>query len=73
MSGFPVLHCFLEFVQIHVHGVGDTIQPSHSLLLSSPALNFSQHQDFSVEPEKSGGQSTGVSASASALPMNIQG
>ena len=26
--GFPVLHCFLEFVQTHVHWVSDAIQSS---------------------------------------------
>ena len=31
--GFPVLHRLLELAQIHVHWVGDAIQPSH---LSSP-------------------------------------
>ena len=35
-SAFPVFHHLLEFVQTHVHGVGDAIQPSHLLL--SPAL-----------------------------------
>ena len=46
--GFPVLHCLLEFVQIHVLWVGDAIQPSHSLLSPSPpALNLSQHQRLS--------------------------
>ena len=33
--GFPVLHCFSEFTQIHIHWVGDATQPSHSL---SPLL-----------------------------------
>ena len=43
--GFPVLHCLLEFVQIHVLWVVDAIQPSHSLLSPSPpALSFSQRQ-----------------------------
>ena len=43
--GFPVLHCLLEFAQIHVHWVGDAIQPSHPLLLPSPPVfNLSQHQ-----------------------------
>ena len=36
MPGSPVLHCLLEFVQIHVHRVGDAIQPSYPLLCSSP-------------------------------------
>ena len=45
MLGFPVLHCLLEFVQTHVHWVGDAIQLSHSLLSpSSLAFNLSQHQ-----------------------------
>ena len=34
-----------EFAQIHVHWVGDAIQPSHPLLSPSPfAFNLSQHQ-----------------------------
>ena len=42
--GFPVLHYLLEFAQIHVHRVGDIIEPSHPLLPSSPlAFNLSQH------------------------------
>ena len=41
--GFPVLHCLLELAQIHVHWVGDAIQPSHPLLPSSPfAFRLSQ-------------------------------
>ena len=36
--GFPVLHHLLEFAQIHVHWVSDTIQPSHPL--SSPFPPF---------------------------------
>ena len=43
--GFPVLCCLPEFAQIHVHWVGDAIQPSHPLLPPSPfALSLSQHQ-----------------------------
>ena len=43
--GFPVLHHLLEFVQTHVHRVGDAIQPSHPLLSPSPpAFSLSQHQ-----------------------------
>ena len=34
--GLPVHHQLLEFTQIHVHQVGDAIQPSHPL--SSPLL-----------------------------------
>ena len=48
MPGFSVLHCLLEFAQIHVHWVGDAIQPSHPLLPPSPpALSLSQHQGLS--------------------------
>ena len=43
--GFPVLHHLPEFVQTHVHRVGDAIQPPHPLLSPSPpAFNLSQHQ-----------------------------
>ena len=73
--GFPVFHCLLEFAQTHVHQVDDAIQPSHPLSSPSPpALNLSQHQGFFQMSHlfASGGQSTGVSASASVLPMNIQ-
>ena len=35
MPGSPDLHCHLEFAQIHVHWVGDAIQP---LILCCPLL-----------------------------------
>ena len=41
---FPVHHPLPEFAQTHVHQVGGTIQPSHSLSSPSPAFNLSQHQ-----------------------------
>ena len=34
--GFPVQHELLEPAQIHVHQVGDAIQPSHPLSSPSP-------------------------------------
>ena len=34
----------LKLAQIHVHLVGNAIQPSHPLSPSSPAFNLSQHQ-----------------------------
>ena len=38
--GLPVHHQLPEFTQIHVHWVGDAVQPSHPLLSPSPpALN----------------------------------
>ena len=36
MSGLPVHRQLPEFTQIHVHRVGDAIQPSHPLSYSSP-------------------------------------
>ena len=76
MPGFPVLHHLPEFAQTHVHRVSGAIQPSHPLLSPSPpAFNHSQHQGFFPVSRlfTSGGQSTGASASASVLPVKIQG
>ena len=43
--GFPVHHQPPEVEQIHVHRVGDAIQPSHPLSSPSPpTFNLSQHQ-----------------------------
>ena len=45
LLALPVPHYLPEFAQFHVHCIGDAIQPSHPLMLSSPsALNLSQHQ-----------------------------
>ena len=39
-----------KFTQVHVHGIGDAIQPSHLLMPSSPsALSLSRIRDFSNE------------------------
>ena len=76
MPGFPVLHYLPESAQTPVHSVGDTIQPSHLLLLPSPlALSLSQPQGIFAVSQlfTSGGQSIGVSAWASVFPVNIQG
>ena len=73
--GLPVHHQLPEFTQTHVRWVGDAIQPSHPLSSPSPpALNLSQHQCLFPVSQlfTSGGQSIGVSASASVLPMNPQ-
>ena len=44
MPGLPVHHQLLELAQTHVHQVGDAIQPSHPLSLTSPpAFHLSQH------------------------------
>ena len=61
----------LEFAQTHVHWVSNAIQPSHPLSSPSPpTFNLSQHQGLFWWV--SSGQSIGVLASASVLPMNIQ-
>ena len=43
--GFPVPHHLPELAQVHAHGIGDVMQPSHPLSPSShSASNFCQHQ-----------------------------
>ena len=71
--GFPVHHQHPKLAQTHVHWVGDAIQPSHPLsspfsscLQFFPALgSFLLSQFFT-----SGGQTIGVSASASVSPSS---
>ena len=73
--GLPVHHQLLEFTQTHVHQVSDAIQPSPSSVVhfsscphSLPASeSFPMSQCFAW-----GGQSIGVSALASVLPMNTR-
>ena len=74
MPGFPVHHQLLEPTQTHVHHVGDAIQPSHPLSPFSSRLQSFPGSGFfpMCQLFPSDGQSTGVSASASVLPMNIQ-
>ena len=71
--GLPVHHQLPESTQTHVHWVGDAVQPSH------PVVPFSHSQSFPASGSlqmsqlfTSGGQSTGVSASISVLPMNTE-
>ena len=73
--GLPVHHQLPEFTQTHVHQVNDAIQPSHPL--SSPFSSLPQSLPASGSFPMSqlftwGGQSIGVSASASVPPMNTQ-
>ena len=65
----------MSIAQVHVHCIGDAIQPSHPLMPSSPSAfslpasgTFSMSQLFASDD-----QNTGVSASASFLPKSIEG
>ena len=75
MPGFPVLHRLPELAQIHAYWVGDAIQPSHPLLslLLLPSIFPSIGSSPVSQIFPSGGQSIRASASASVLPVNIQG
>ena len=72
--GFPVYHQLPEIAQTHVHRVGDptissSVVPFSFCLQSLPASgSFSMNQLFA-----SGGQSIRAPASASVLPMKIEG
>ena len=69
--GLPVHHQLLEPTQTHVHWTGDAIQPSHPLLL--PPSIFPRIRVFSNDSVlRIRWPSTGVSASASVFPVNIQ-
>ena len=74
LPGFPVHYHLLELTQTHAHQVSDANQPSHPLPPPSPpALNLAQHQ--SVFPVSRFFALSGqiIGASASILPMNIEG
>ena len=73
--GFPFLHCLLESAQTHVHWVSNAIHPSHPLShpFSSCPQSFRASGSFPMSwLFSSGGQSI-FGASASVLPMYIQG
>ena len=78
--GLPVHHQLPEFTQTHVYQVSDAIQPSHPRSSPSPPARFSscpQSLPASGSFPMShlftwGGQTIGVSASASVLPLNTQ-
>ena len=71
--GFPVPYNLQEFAQVHVHWwyyptISFSVTPFSSCIQSFPASG-----SFPVSwPFLLGGQSIGLSASASVLPMNIQ-
>ena len=68
---FTICQSLLKLMSI------ESMMPSNHFILCCPllALNLSQHQRSFLIGQlfASGGQSIGVSASASVLPMNIQG
>ena len=70
--GFPVHNQLPEPAQTHVHWVSDAIQPSHPLLSPSPQ-SFPESGSFPMSQLFAWcGQSIGVTASTSVLPMNTQ-
>ena len=75
MPGFPVFNHLQQFVQTHIHWVGDAIQPSHPLSSPFPcAFNLSQYHGVCqwIGSLHSLALHQSMSASASVLPMNIQ-
>ena len=74
-ASLSVPHHLLKFAQVHVHYINDAIQPSHPLtLFSFCPQSFPASGTFPISRLfTSDDQNTGVSASASVLPMNIQG
>ena len=71
MPGFPDLHYLPEIAQIHVPWVNDAIYPSHPL---APLQSFPASGSFPISRLfASDVQRIGYSASASVLPVNIQG
>ena len=70
--GLPVLLHLPELALTRVHWVSDAIQPSQPLSPPPPAVSLSESFPMS-QFFTSGGQHIGASASASVLPMNIQG
>ena len=75
--GFPIFHYLPEFAQTHVHHscqwyhptISSSISPFSSCPQYFPGLGFFPMSWLFA----SGVQNTGASASASVLPMNIQG
>ena len=75
MPGLPVPHHRPEFAWVHVHYIGDTIQPSHLLTASSPSpQSFPASGTFPMSHLfTSDDKTTEASASTSVLSVNIQG
>ena len=58
--GLSVPHHLLKFAQVHVHCIGDAIQPSHPLTLSFPSALSLSHW-LTVGPQESLLASLGLS------------
>ena len=73
-SVLRVHHQLSQSTQTHVHRVGDAILSSHPVFpFSSCPQSFQASESFPMSQLfTSGGQSIGVSASTSVLPMNTQ-
>ena len=71
--GFPFLHHLQSLLKC-IHWVGDSIQPSHSVIpFSSWLQSFTASETFQMSwLFPSGSQNIGASVLASVLPMNIQ-
>ena len=73
MPGLPVHHQLPESTQTHVHRVDDAIQPSNPVIPFTCPQSFPASKSFPMSQLfTSGGQSIGVSALTSVLPMNTQ-
>ena len=75
MPSIPVRHKLPEFTQTPAHRVGDALEPISSSVIpfSSCTQSFPAAGTFPMSQLFAwGGQSNGVSASASVLPMNTQ-
>ena len=70
MPGLPVPHHLPESAQVHVHCIGDAIQPSHTLMPFSCPQSFPASRTFPMSCLlTSDDRNTGASASASVLPV----
>ena len=73
-SGSSVLHYLPRFAQMHVHWTGDALTISSSVAPFFCLQYFPASGSIPVSQLfSSGGQTIGASASASVLPVNIQG
>jgi len=75
--GLPVLHYLPESAQIYIHWVCDAIQPSYPPSIAPFSFYLQSFPESGSFPMSclfiSSAQSIGASASASVLPMTIQG